>query len=304
MKIAIAAVLTVVVGLGAVVGVYQFRESRMTPTDLDALRQTERKLTEAEEATAALDAVETEDTPLIVDLASAEKAASAETAAPETIEMAQAEEANPPTREWKQIDTPDYDAQTSFHVKFACSMGDFVVEFQPEWSPNGAKRVHELIDIKFLDDCRFFRVIPGFMAQFGISGDPALAALWDAKGIPDDPVVTSNKRGYVTFAQSQFPNSRSTQLFINYDDRNQRLDASGFAPVGKVVEGMDVVDKIFSGYGGGPAEGGRGPRQDLIQSGGTKYLNEYFPKLDYIKKARFVEPVEEAADDADESEAA
>ncbi len=288
MKIAIAAVLTVIIGLGAVVGVYQFRESRMTPTDLDTLRQTERKLLEAEEASAELELT----------------VPAEEESATEVIELAQAEEASPEARTWKQIDTPTLDPAKPFHVKFACSMGDFVVEFHPDWAPNGAKRVHELVDMKFYDDCRFFRVIPGFMAQFGISGDPTLARKWDQMNINDDPVKESNKRGYVTFAQSQFPNSRSTQMFINFDDRNQRLDGSGFAPVGKVVEGMDLVDKIYNGYGGGPGEGGRGPDQGMLQSGGTAYLNQYFPKLDYIKKARFVEPVEEEAGEEDVSEAA
>ncbi len=287
MKIAIAAVLTVIVGLGAVVGVYQFRESRMTPADLDAMRQANLKLAEAERAA--------EEAKLTVPEEESEA---------DPIEMAQAETAAPEGREWKQIDTPPLDPAQPFYVKFACSMGDFVVEFHPDWAPNGAKRVHELIDIKFLDDCRFFRVIPGFMAQFGISGDPGLARKWDRMNIQDDPVKESNKRGYVTFAQSQFPNSRSTQMFINYEDRNQRLDGSGFAPVGKVIEGMEIVDKIYSGYGGSPDEGGQGPRQDLIQSGGTTYLNEFFPKLDYIKKARFVEPVETEAGEEDESEAA
>lgn len=296
MKIAIAAVLTVVVGLGAIVGVYQFRESRMTPTDLDALRQAERKLAEAEDASAALDVVETEET------TSAGESANAEDAAPEAIEMAQAEDATPPAREWKQIDTPDYDAQTSFHVKFACSMGDFVVEFQPNWAPNGVKRIHELVDMKFFDDCRFFRVIDGFMAQFGIHGDPATAAKWGNMNIPDDPAKESNQPGYVTFAMGG-PNTRSTQLFLNFRD-NSQLDNRGFPPVGKIVDGMDALDKIYRGYGGGPSEGGQGPRQDLIQSGGNQYLNEFFPKLDYVKKARFVEPAEETADDAAESEAA
>ena len=283
MKVTIAAVLTIVIGLVAVVGVYQFRESRMTPTDLDALRQAERKLAEAEEATAALDVEE---------------------AAPAPIEMAQAEEATQESREWKQIDTPEFDPATPFHVKFACSMGDFVVEFNPEWAPNGVKRVHELIDLKFYDDCRFFRVIDGFMAQFGIHGDPAMSAKWGDMNIPDDPANESNQRGCVTFAMGG-PNTRSTQLFLNFRD-NSQLDNRGFPPVGKIVDGIDVLDKIYRGYGGAPSEGGggRGPEQSMLSSGGNQYLNQNFPKLDYIKKARFVEPLETEAADEESSEAA
>lgn len=300
MKIAIAAILTIIVGLGAVFAVYRFQESRMTPADLDAMRQAERKLVEAEEASEALD-VEAPD-------AEASEAATAEEeTGGEPIEMAQAEEAeSAEAMEWKQIDTPEYSETDPFYVKFACSMGDFVVQFHPSWSPNGAKRVHELVDMKFFDDCRFFRVIDGFMAQFGIHGDPAMAAKWEQMVIPDDPVRESNRRGYVTFAMGG-PNTRTTQLFINFADRNSRLDGMGFPPVGKVVDGMDAVDKIHSGYGGAPSEGagGRGPEQHYIKNGGNQYLNENFPKLDYIKKARFVEPVEAAADESEEgSEAA
>jgi len=299
-KIAIAAVLTIVVGLGAVVGVYQFRESRMTPTDMVAMREAERKLAEAELASRSL---EQTITPEAAEAASeVTETSQVEEAAPEVIEMAQAEEVAPPAREWKQVDAAGFSSTKPFFVKFACSNGDFVVEFNPEWAPNGAQRIHELVGIKFYDDCRFFRVIEGFMVQFGISGDPVLAAKWGRKNIEDDPVKESNKRGNVTFAMAG-PNTRSTQLFINFGD-NSRLDNSGFSPVGKVVEGLDIVDGIFSGYGGGRSEGGRGPDQGMMQSGGTKYLNEFFPKMDYIKKARFVVPVEVEAEDESESEAA
>jgi peptidyl-prolyl cis-trans isomerase A (cyclophilin A) len=300
-KIAIAAVLSVVIGLGAVIGVYQFRETRMTPADLDEMRLAERRLAEAEEASEDLELTITEEAPTETDPPATEEAPP-ETSTPEPIAVAQVEEEVPVIREWKQIDQPGFSKTKPFFVKFDCSMGDFVVEFHPEWSPNGAQRIHELIGIKFLDDCRFFRVIQGFMAQFGISGDPALAAKWDRKNINDDAVKQSNKRGYLSFAM-RGPNTRSTQLFINFGD-NSNLDSMGFSPIGEVVEGMDIVDEIYNGYGGGPDEGGRGPRQDLMQSGGTKYLNEYFPKLDYIKKARFVEPVEAEAGDESDAEAA
>ncbi|MEX0702896.1 MAG: peptidylprolyl isomerase [Planctomycetales bacterium] len=175
----------------------------------------------------------------------------------------------------------------TFRVKFETTQGDFVVEVHPEWAPNGAKQLRTLVEEKFYDDVAFFRVIDGFMAQFGMSGDPKVQEKWGEKTIQDDPVKQSNVRGYVTFAQTGAPNSRSTQLFINYGD-NSRLDEQRFAPVGKVVEGMDVVDKLHSGYGEG-APGGRGPSQGEITRRGNAYLKERFPNLDYIKTARIVE---------------
>jgi len=311
MKIAIGAVLTIVIGLGGIVGVYQFRESRMTPGDLDEMRNAERRLAEAEEASGELDLTITEDTATETDSVATEETtsetgstATPEENSPEPIAVAQIEEEEPVAREWKQIDAPGFSPTKPFYIKFACSMGDFVVEFQPEWSPNGVKRIHELMSIKYFDDIRFYRVVEGFMAQFGISGDRALSSKWGNANIQDDPVKQSNTRGAVTFAMGG-PNTRSSQLFINFGD-NSRLDhyGAGFPPIGRVISGMDAVDKIFSGYGDMPSQGGSGPRPDLIGSGGNKYLNEYFPKLDYIKKARFVEPAEVEAEDEIEAEAA
>jgi peptidyl-prolyl cis-trans isomerase A (cyclophilin A) len=138
----------------------------------------------------------------------------------------------------------------------------------------------------FYDDTRFFRAIDGFMVQFGISGDPAVNGRWQEAGIPDDPVKGSNTRGFVTFAQRGTPNTRTTQIFINYGD-NARLDASRFAPFGKVVQGMDVVDQLFKGYGEG-APGGHGPDQGMIQAKGNAYLDARFPQLDAIKQAQIV----------------
>ena len=129
-------------------------------------------------------------------------------------------------------------APKMFRVKFETSVGDFVVEVNRDWSPNGADRFYNLVKNKFYDECRFFRVLDGFMAQVGINGNPVVQALWRDKTIKDDPVVESNKRGYVTFAKSGRPNSRSTQFYINYGD-NSRLDRSGFSPFAKVVQGMD-----------------------------------------------------------------
>jgi peptidyl-prolyl cis-trans isomerase A (cyclophilin A) len=175
----------------------------------------------------------------------------------------------------------------SFRVKFETSKGDFVVQVTPAWAPRGAQRFQELVKSGFYDECRFFRVIEGFMAQFGLNGNPTVQAKWRYKTLKDDSVVQSNIRGYVTYAKTGQPNSRGTQIFINFGD-NARLDRDGFAPFGVVTEGMDVVEKLYSGYGEG-FPGGRGPNQGQIQAEGNAYLNKDFPKLDYIKKATIIE---------------
>lgn len=172
-------------------------------------------------------------------------------------------------------------APAVFQARFDTSKGPFLIEVHRDWAPNGADRFYNLVANGFYDDVRFFRVIPGFMAQFGISGNPALNSVWREATIADDPVKASNTRGMVTFAMRPGGNSRTTQLFINYADRNAGLDPQGFAPFGKVVEGMDVVDAIYSGYGDSPD-------QMRAQMEGNKYLNASFPKLDYIKTARIV----------------
>jgi peptidyl-prolyl cis-trans isomerase A (cyclophilin A) len=147
-------------------------------------------------------------------------------------------------------------------------------------------RFYELVASGFYDNVRFFRVLPGFVAQFGIHGDPAVAEAWEKMSIPDDPVVQSNKRGTVSFATAG-PNTRTTQLFINYRD-NPALDGMGFSPIGEVVEGMQVVDSLYAGYGEGPPDG-RGPDQGRIRREGNSYLEREFPKLDYIRTARIVD---------------
>jgi peptidyl-prolyl cis-trans isomerase A (cyclophilin A) len=169
-----------------------------------------------------------------------------------------------------------------FQAKFETSKGDFVIEVHREWAPLGADRFYNLVKNGFYDGCRFFRVISGFMAQFGINGNPEISKLWQDANIKDDPVKESNKRSYVSYAMAG-PNTRTTQLFINYRD-NSRLDQMGFSPFGKVVKGMSVVDKLYSGYGEG-APRGSGPDQGMIQSRGNEYLTSDFPKLDSIKKA-------------------
>ncbi len=171
-------------------------------------------------------------------------------------------------------------APTEYKVKFATTAGDFIVEVHRDWAPVGADRFYEAVKGGFYDDCRFFRVVPGFMVQFGINGDPATQEKWREANIKDDPVRGSNKKAYMTFATAG-PNTRTTQVFINYGD-NSFLDKQGFAPFGVVTEGMDKVEEIESKYGEKPSQG-------LIQSQGNAYLKSKFPDLDYIKKASIVE---------------
>jgi peptidyl-prolyl cis-trans isomerase A (cyclophilin A) len=173
-------------------------------------------------------------------------------------------------------------APATYRVKFDTSKGAFVVAVQRDWAPVGADRFYNLVKNGFYDNTRFFRVINGFMVQFGISGDPKISAVWRQARIQDDPVKQSNKPGFISFATSG-PNTRTTQVFINFGD-NGRLDGMGFAPFGQVVSGMEVVNALFSGYGEG-APGGQGPEQGRIQSEGNAYLTKDFAKLDYIKTA-------------------
>jgi peptidyl-prolyl cis-trans isomerase A (cyclophilin A) len=174
-----------------------------------------------------------------------------------------------------------------FFADFATTKGHFVLEVHRAWAPNGADRFYNLVKLGLFDDTRFFRAIPDFMVQFGIPGDPQVAAKWQNATIPDDPVSQSNLRGFVTFAQTGQPNSRTTQIFICYEN-HPRLDSSGFAPFAKVVRGMDVVDAFYKGYGEG-APSGQGPSQERIQSEGNAYLDQEFPKLDRILSTRFTE---------------
>lgn len=178
-------------------------------------------------------------------------------------------------------------APATFRARFETSAGTFVVEVHRDWAPLGADRFYELVKSGYFDGIRFFRVVSGFMAQFGVSGDPAVAAQWRDKRIADDPVKQSNTRGMITYATAG-PGTRTTQLFINYRD-NSMLDAQGFAPFGKVVEGMEVVDRLYSGYGDGPPRG-TGVDQGRLQAEGNAYLAKDFPKLDYVKKAALVTP--------------
>src|SRR5262245_20510408 len=176
-------------------------------------------------------------------------------------------------------------APETYKAQFDTTKGKITIEVTRSLAPGGADRFYNLVRSGYFQDIAFFRVIPGFMCQFGIHGDPKVAAEWRKANIPDDPVKSSNSRGAITFATAG-PNTRTTQLFINFRD-NTNLDSMGFASFGKVIEGMDVVDKINGEYGEG-APNGRGPDQSRIQNEGNAYLKKDFPNLDYIKSASIV----------------
>ena len=166
-----------------------------------------------------------------------------------------------------------------FRVRFETTRGGFTVEATRDWAPKGADRFYNLVRSGFYDGARFFRVVPGFVVQFGLPADPKLAAVWKTSNIADDPVKTSNARGTLTFATAG-PNTRTTQLFVNFGN-NRRLDAMGFAPFAKVVAGMEVVDALHPEYGERPDQG-------RIQAEGEGYLAQGFPRLDAIRTARVV----------------
>ena len=174
-------------------------------------------------------------------------------------------------------------APATFTVKLETTKGDILIDVTRDWSPLGADRFFNLVKSGYYNDVAFFRVIPGFMAQIGLSGDPKINAVWRQARIKDDAVKQKNTRGMVSFAMAG-PNTRTTQFFINFGD-NSRLDRSGFSPFGKVQDAsMKVVDSLHSGYGEG-APRGRGPSQGRVQMEGNAYLKKDFPKLDYVKKA-------------------
>jgi peptidyl-prolyl cis-trans isomerase A (cyclophilin A) len=177
-------------------------------------------------------------------------------------------------------------APATFKAKFTTTKGDFVVEVTRAWAPLGADRFYNLVKNHFYDGAAFFRVLPGFVAQFGLSARPEISRVWASATIKDDPVTQSNLQGYLTFATAG-RNTRTTQLFINLAD-NQNLDGMGFAPFGKVTEGMDVVQQFYGGYGEG-APSGNGPNQSRITNEGKAYLDKSFPLLDSIKTAVIVQ---------------
>jgi len=173
-------------------------------------------------------------------------------------------------------------APATYDVNFSTSAGDFVVQVTRAWAPRGADRFYNLVKHGFYNNGRFFRVMPNFMAQFGIHADPKVQAPWRDADITDDPVTQSNKRGYVTFAKTALPNSRSTQVFINFKD-NSFLDPQGFAPFGQVISGIEVVDKINAEYG-------ERPEQGRIQLEGNAYLAKEFPRLTVMKSVTLAKP--------------
>jgi peptidyl-prolyl cis-trans isomerase A (cyclophilin A) len=177
-------------------------------------------------------------------------------------------------------------APDTFKVRFATTKGDFVIEVTRAFAPHGADRFYNLVKLGYYDGARFYRAVDGFMVQFGINGDPSVNGAWYNAYIPDDPVTKSNTRGFVTFAMAG-PGTRASQVFINFVDKNSRLDAMGFAPFGQVVEGMKVVDSLYKGYGE-MAPKGKGPNAAQAQREGEAYLSREFPELDRIKEAKLL----------------
>ena len=180
-------------------------------------------------------------------------------------------------------------APDTFQVKFDTTRGEFTVTVTRAWSPLGADRFYNLVRHHFYDNTHFFRVLKGFVVQWGISAYPPVTAAWEHAPIKDDPVVQSNLRGYVTYAKTGDPDTRTTEVFINLHD-NQRLDTmGGFAPFGQVTEGMEVVESLYADYGEG-APTGQGPEQDKIEKLGKPYLDKGFDKLDWIKTTTLILP--------------
>ena len=190
---------------------------------------------------------------------------------------------NPLLRPGQFIET----APATFRARFETSAGDIVMEVHREWAPLGADRFYNLVKNGFYDDARVYRVIDGFMAQFGLSADPYVNQAWKSQFIVDDPVTQTNTRARVTFAKGGL-HTRTTEIFINYRD-NSGLDSDGFAPFGEVIEGMDVVDAFYSGYGDGPPRG-EGPYAAMAEARGNEYLDADFPELTKIMRATIEPP--------------
>jgi len=189
---------------------------------------------------------------------------------------------NPKAKTWSAR-SPDL-----FKVRIETSKGNIMIEVHRDWAPRGVDRFYNLVRGGFFDDSRFFRVRPGFIVQFGIPGNSAVATAWKDEAIPDDPVRQSNTRGSIAYAMTG-PDTRTTQLYINLSD-NSRLDKDGFAPLGRVIEGMEVADRIYSGYDENAGGGMRGGKQGKIFEGGNAHLDREFPKLDKLIHARIVNP--------------
>jgi peptidyl-prolyl cis-trans isomerase A (cyclophilin A) len=185
-----------------------------------------------------------------------------------------------PARSLLDPSTMKAKAPETYKVKFVTTQGEVIIQVTRAWAPIGADRFYNLVRGGFYNGAAFFRVIPGFMAQFGINPDPKVSAVWMNQNIVDDPVKESNKRAYVTFAKASAPNTRGTQVFINYK-ANDFLDGQGFAPFGEVIEGMENVDKFYAGYGGNPDQG-------ALQQLGKSWIDKNMPKIDLIKSAIIV----------------
>lgn len=175
----------------------------------------------------------------------------------------------------------------TYNVRFDTSVGEFVIKVTRAWAPNGADRFYNLVKNGFYDDARFFRAVPNFMVQFGLHANPTVTKVWQSARIAPDKVTQSNRKGFITFAMGATPDTRTTQVFINFRN-NTNLDSMGFAPFGEVVSGIEVVDKIYTGYGEGAPRGG-GPPQGRVAAEGNAYLIKSFPKMDFIKQAT-IEP--------------
>jgi peptidyl-prolyl cis-trans isomerase A (cyclophilin A) len=198
-------------------------------------------------------------------------------AAKQSAAQSSPEESSPEQSMATQSPAAQVPGRDSYRVLLETDKGPVVITVDRHLAPRGAQRFYELVKAKYFDGARFYRVVPGFVVQWGAAADPAVTKKWDVT-IADDPVTGSNRRGTVTFAATGQPNSRTTHLFINLGD-NARLDAMGFAPIGQVSSGMNVVDRIYSGYG-------EAPDQAQIAAKGNAYLVKEFPRLDYIKTAR------------------
>ena len=187
---------------------------------------------------------------------------------------------NPEHKSW-QTEAPEH-----FNVFISTTKGKFVLEIHKAWAPIGVNRFYNLVRLGYFDNSRFFRVRKGYITQFGIPGSPSITQIWQNQTIQDDPVRHSNLKGTIAYAMTG-PNTRTTQLFINYKD-NAHLDDQGFAPLGAVVKGMDVVDQLYAGYDEGAGGGMRGGKQGKMFSGGNEYLDKEFPKLDKLLRAEII----------------
>ena len=300
----LAAIVVIGVGLGAVAGVYWFRANRLTAGDIAEIAAAQQRVEAIEKQSAASEQDEPDPAVGKDEEKNGERPTTDVAAGQELAKNQPAEEkkdagaasatdgaapksagAPPSVTVIPNESMPDKTPET-FTTLFQTTKGDFAVEFTRDWAPTGADRMYELVMTKFFTDMRIFRVVENFVVQFGIPGDPAVSMQWLKKNIPDDPAKQSNTEGMFTFAAGGSPNTRSTQVFVNLADNSRGLDHLGFAPVGKVIFGMDVVKSLYSGYGESVTE-----LQGQIAETGNAFLDKHFPELDTIKRAAFVEVV-------------